>query len=120
MDSQPPVQTKPDGSGLSLTGFILAIASLLLNFISFGLLAVLGLIFSIIGRVKTKRAGKPSGLALAGIIISSVSIILSAVIFGFVVYHGAMAVSTCDEIQNGTFEVLGESVTCTNGTIEEN
>ena len=60
-------------NGLSITGFVLSMISLLCC----GLLSPLGLIFSIIGVAKTEKedtTGK--GLAIAGIIISSIMLLL--------------------------------------------
>ncbi len=60
-------------NGLSITGFVLSLLSLLCC----GLLSPLGLIFSIIGITKTEKedtTGK--GLAIAGIIISSIMLLL--------------------------------------------
>lgn len=60
-------------NGLSITGFVLAMVSLLCC----GLTSPLGLIFSIIGIVKSEKEDSTGkGLAIAGIIISSIMLIL--------------------------------------------
>jgi len=69
------------GESIATAGFAIALASIFTNFFSFGLMAVAGLVLSIVGRVQTKRAGRPSNLALAGIIISGVVMFLTLVTF---------------------------------------
>ncbi len=60
------------GQGISTAGFAVAVASIFTNFFTLGVMAIVALVLSIVGRVQTSKAGHPSGLALAGIIISSV------------------------------------------------
>lgn len=76
----PVVQMVPAGprfSGIAITGFVLACASLLLS--SLGVLGILlgvfGLIMSIGGYADKKRRGR--GFAVAGIIVACVGIALS-------------------------------------------
>ena len=65
-------------NGMALAGFILSF------FVS-----VLGLIFSIIGLVKSKNLnGDRRGLVIAGIIISAISIVFS--IFFYIIYFAAI------------------------------
>lgn len=71
---QPVLQTRT--SGMAIAGFVLSF---------FGCLAVLGLIFSIIGYNECKASGghvKGEGLALAGIIISIVMLLFSILLLG--------------------------------------
>jgi hypothetical protein len=68
-----PPQGNP-GKGLGITGFVLSLVSFLgcclgQALIIFGL-SISGMIFSIIGRSKSKKAGQSHGLATAGMIIS--------------------------------------------------
>lgn len=74
------------GENIATAGFAIAIASIFTNFFSFGVMALAGLVLSIIGRVQTKRAGRPSGVALAGIIISSVVMFFTLIAFVFFLY----------------------------------
>jgi hypothetical protein len=71
--SQPQSQTQDPGKGLGIAGFILAF------FFPF-----IGIILSIVGYVKSKRAGFKNGLALAGIILNSVFLVLGTVILALV------------------------------------
>ena len=71
------------GENLSTAGFAIAVASIFTNFFSLGIMAIVGLVLSIMGRVQTKRAGHPSNMALAGIIISGVVMFLTFVAFVF-------------------------------------
>lgn len=66
-------------NGIGLTGFILALISLIVGFIPVvgWIVWVLGAIFSIIGLFK-----KPRGFAIAGFIISFIDIILLITVFG--------------------------------------
>lgn len=60
-------------NGLSITGFVLSLLSLLCC----GLISPLGLIFSIIGIAKSEKEDSTGkGLAIAGIIISSIMLLL--------------------------------------------
>lgn len=70
-----PIATQPEKTdAMALTGFIISICSAVLC--CCGLLAIPGLIFSIIGMSKTKDGKKGKGLALAGVIISAIVLVL--------------------------------------------
>lgn len=83
-------------SGLSITGFVFAMVSL----ICCGLVSPLGLVFSIIGLIKIDegdRTGK--GLAIAGIIISAIMLvlfILMIIIFNGVIKIGSDIINNID------------------------
>lgn len=81
------------GKDMSTAGFAISVASIFINFFTLGILAIVGLVLSIIGRVQTSKTGRPSSLALAGIIISSVVIALSALVFLFVVFAAIISSS---------------------------
>ena len=66
-------QLQDPGKGLGIAGFILAF------FFPF-----VGIILSIVGFVKSKRAGFKNNLALAGIILNSVFLVLGTVILAFI------------------------------------
>jgi len=77
--AQPSVQAVNPGKGWG-------IASLVTSLLSMGLL---GLIFGLIGKNKSKKAGQKNGLATAGIvlgIINLVCVILVGVLFGAAIY----------------------------------
>ena len=85
---QPPVQKNP-GRGFGIAGFVLSLVSFfsccigeLVLILS---LNVLGLIFSIIGRSKSRKVGQSSGLATAGMIISIVQLALWVILIASVV-----------------------------------
>ena len=67
--SSTPTEAHDPGKGLGIAGFILAF-----------FFPLVGLILSIIGFVKSKKAGYKNGLALAGIILNSVFMVV-AVLF---------------------------------------
>lgn len=77
--------TKVPGDDISVIGFAVAIASIFINFFTFGLTALVGLGLSIMGRMQSSKAGRPNGLALAGIIISGITIFLTFVAFSLLV-----------------------------------
>ena len=106
-----PAQSVP-GNGLSIAGFAVALVSLVLNFFTFGIPAIVGLVLSIIGRVQTKRAGKPSGLALAGIIISAVAAVITLIFYIIIAYAAVSLVAQCQELGPGVHSVNGTTITC--------
>lgn len=72
IDPVPPVyQPQPQSNGMAIAGFVCSF-----------FIAILGLIFSIIGLNRSKQmGGKGRGLAIAGIIISSVSMFFMLVYY---------------------------------------
>lgn len=86
---------------VATAGFAIAIASIFTNFFSFGIMAIAGLVLSVIGRVQTKKAGKPSNVATAGIIISGIVMFLTLIAYAVFFFAFIMAGSThqisCDD-----------------------
>lgn len=88
----PPV--KPT-NGMAITGFVLSLAGLI-PYLG-ALLAIGGMVFSLIGMSQTKRTGEGGrGLAIAGVCISGVILALYvvAVIIVIIVFAGAASSST--------------------------
>lgn len=84
-------------NGLSITGFVFAMVSLLCC----GLVSPLGLVFSIIGLIKgdeEDRTGK--GLAIAGIIVSAIMLVLF--ILMIIIFNGFLKIGS-DIINNTDF-----------------
>lgn len=110
-----PIVTNP-GRGLGIAGFVVSLVSLLLNFVTFGILSVVGLVLSIIAKVKSKRAGQPNGLALAGIIISIVSCVLTLALFALTMLVGVQGLSRaktiCQEKGDGVYVQGNTQITC--------
>lgn len=82
-----PVRKASEGktNGLSVAGFVLSLTSFL-----FTLLAIPGLILSIIGLSQIKKTGdEGKGLAIAGIIVSSIVLGLVLIILFFVLIFAA-------------------------------
>ncbi|ALX66449.1 DUF4190 domain-containing protein [Microbacterium sp. XT11] len=89
------------GRGLAIAGFILAIVA-----------PLVGLILSIVARVKLKKAGAPTGLATAGIVIGAILTVFW-IIVGVVAILGIVALaSMCAELGSGVWEVNGVTYTC--------
>lgn len=81
------------GKDMSTAGFAISVASIFINFFTLGLLAIVGLVLSIIGRVQSSKTGNPNSLALAGIIISGIVIALSTLAFLLVVFAAIISSS---------------------------
>lgn len=79
VEKKPAAVAQPNinGERLASAGLALSIASIFTNVFTFGILAIVSLVLSIMGRIQTKKTGAPSGLALAGIIISGIVMFLS-------------------------------------------
>jgi hypothetical protein len=88
------------GRTLGIVGFI---------FSFFFVLDIIGLILSIMGVVKSRRAGNGNGLAVAGIIISLVGIALTAVLVATLVG----AAQECGRLGPGVHHVGNSVYTCT-------
>ena len=116
-----PGQASVPGKALSIAGFSVALASVILNMFTLGIIAVVGLGLSIAGRVQSKKAGKANGLALAGIIISSIVAVVTLIFFVFGVVVGvqyaAQMNAKCTELGIGTHQVsisgTASTLTCT-------
>ena len=112
----PPPAPVP-GDGLSVAGFIVSLVSLLLNFVTFGVMAIVGLVLSIVGYAKTRRAGRPSGLGLAGIVISAISMVVTFAFFIFAVFSGIQLIQKCGELGPGMHSSGGFTITCDNNKL---
>lgn len=78
---QKSVAVEVPGRDLSTAGFAVAVASIFTNIFTLGLVAIVGLALSIIGRVQTSRAGQPNAYALAGIIIAGIVMVLTFAVY---------------------------------------
>lgn len=70
-------------NGLALAGFIVALVGLVLFFTSWigGLIALVGAVLSIIGKVQLRRRGeRGNGLAIAGTIIGISGVVLAVIV----------------------------------------
>jgi Domain of unknown function (DUF4352) len=86
----PPPPLQYDGqpkrsNGMAVAGFVLALLGAIGSFIPFAniffaLLALLGLIFGIVGLVKAGRLGAGKGLSIAAIILSVLALVISLVV----------------------------------------
>ncbi|MBM7471901.1 DUF4190 domain-containing protein [Subtercola frigoramans] len=92
-------------------GRVLGIVGFVLSFFFF--LNIAGLVLSIIGLVKSRRARLRNGLAVAGIIIASVGIIITIVVGGFTVPLLVDAGQTCTRLGTGVHHVGNATYTCT-------
>jgi len=95
-------QPKPSRA-LEITGFVLSF---------FGILAIAGLIISIITFRRNKRDGRPRGLSLAGIIISIVVLLLTIASIVVTVAGVGAVLEACGELGPGTHVVDGVTYTC--------
>jgi MFS family permease len=103
-------------------GKTLGIVGLVLGIVGFGLMflgPIAGLIVSIIGRSKSKKAGFPNGIALAGIIVSSVAlvanIIVTVILISVAATFGGAAIEVVEQCQadpTGTVEFQGQTFEC--------
>ncbi|MEL7975771.1 DUF4190 domain-containing protein [Isoptericola sp. F-RaC21] len=93
MYAQPGMMPQPiprRGNAMAITGFVIAVVALLLCFIpiinNFAFfLALVGLVFGIIGLVKTRKGAAHKGIAIAGVILSVLSgagVLVSQTIYG--------------------------------------
>lgn len=84
-----PQASSTAGRGLGITGLVLGILSVLLCWLGLPIiLAVIGLIISIISVVKASRARAGRGFGIAGIILNSIGLLLSALFLVFWVIAG--------------------------------
>lgn len=80
--AQPPQQPTAPRNGAALASLILGIASLLVNVLLVP--SLLGIIFGIVGLVRSSRLGR-KGMAIAGIILSAVGIVVGVAVMVFAV-----------------------------------
>lgn len=65
-------------NGLSIAGFVVSCCSLLVNF--YGVVGLVGLILSAVGRSHAKSEGTKTGLATAGIVISLIGMLMGIIV----------------------------------------
>ena len=99
-----PVAPHNPGRVLGIVGFVLSF---------FFFLNIAGLVLSIVGLVKSKRARLRNGFAIAGIVIASVGIMISIVVAAFTVPLLVDAGQTCARLGNGVHQVGNATYTCT-------
>ncbi|HEU4808498.1 MAG TPA: DUF4190 domain-containing protein [Homoserinimonas sp.] len=92
-------------------GKTLGIVGLVMSF--FFVLNIIGLILSIVGLNKSKKAGFKNGPALAGLIISIVTIVVGVIILIAVIALGAAGLNAIAEACAGyaSGEILSDGVT---------
>lgn len=103
------------GKTLGVVGLTLGIVGFFIAFLA----PIAGLVVSIIGRNRSKRAGHKNGLALAGIIVSSVALvvnIISLIVFISLAatFGGAIndLLQDCEANPEGTVQFQGEQISC--------
>lgn len=88
---------KNQTNGFAIAGFVLSLVSL----VCCGITSTLGLIFSIIGLVQSKKMdGKGKGLAIAGIVICCVFVVLVILLYAL-----GFATAIAEGIVEGVSEV---------------
>lgn len=65
-------------NGLSIAGFVVSCCSLLINF--YGIVGLVGLILSAVGRSNAKSEGARTGLATAGNVLGIISLLLGLIV----------------------------------------
>lgn len=106
--NQKAIPNEIPGQSISTAGFAVAIASIFTNFFTLGVMAIVGLALSIIGRIQTTKAGHPSGLALAGIIIAGVVSFLTFVCFIFFFLLAIFAADHPAPVCDGSYDEPAE------------
>lgn len=105
-------------NGLSIGGMVVGIISLLVSFIPCigvfgGLLAVVGLILSIIGYRSAKDTGGPTTMAIVGMVLSALAIVIALAWGTFIAKASNNAttpleVETCEEVLAEMEKTVGE------------
>ncbi len=98
----PQPQAHGRGNAMAITGFVIAVVALVLCFIpiinNFAFfLAVVGLVFGIIGLVRTRKGAPRKGLAIAAIVLS---VLAGAGVLISQAIYGAMADSVSDSLDD--------------------
>lgn len=100
-----PVVANDPGKTIGIVGFALSFV-----------IGLAGLILSIIGYVKSKKAGYNNGLALAGIIIGAVSTVISiiaiALISVFIVNTVTQVIDRCGDSRSSSVIIDGTRYEC--------
>lgn len=65
--------TQGSTNGLAISGFVVSLCSLIINFA--GIVGLVGTILSAVGLAQVKTKGKGKGMAIAGLIIGIISIV---------------------------------------------
>jgi hypothetical protein len=89
-------------------GQTLGIVGLVLAFIA----TPVGLVLSIIGLQKSKKAGMKNGTALAGIVISAVFMVVGVLVGILMVVGASLMVQQCAQLGPGVHQVNGSTITC--------
>ena len=110
-----PAQGTNPGKTFGITGLILGIVGFFVAFIA----PIAGLVFSIIGRNRSKRAGQKNGVATAGIIVSIIALIANIIVVIALISIGAALggaaidiVEQCQSNPTGTVDFQGEQIEC--------
>lgn len=103
------------GKTLGIVGLVLGVVGFVVMFLA----PIAGLIVSIIGLSKSKKAGQKNGLAIAGIIVSSVAlianIIVTIVLISIAATFGGTAMDLLEQCQSdptGTVTFQGQQISC--------
>ena len=103
------------GKTLGIVGLILGIVGFVVAFLA----PIAGIIVSILGLNKSKRAGQKNGLAVAGVIVSIVALIANIIVTIILVslaatFGGTAAqiVEQCQADPTGTVEFQGQQFNC--------
>ena len=103
------------GKTLGIVGLVLGVVGFVVLFLG----PIAGLIVSIIGLTKSKKAGQKNGFALAGIIVSAVALLANIVavivLVSFAATFGGTALELlehCEANPTGTVEFQGQQISC--------
>jgi len=98
-------QAQPENPGKTF-----GIVGLILGF--FGPLSIVGLVLSIVGLVKSRKAGQSNGIAVAGIIVSSLVLIGTIILFVVLGVAASHLIEVCNDLGPGMHDVDGITYTC--------
>jgi hypothetical protein len=107
----PPTQQQAPAYGVPPVenpGKTLGIVGLVLAFI----ISPVGLVVSIVGLMKSKKANMSNGIAVAGIVISAISVIAGVLISVMLVGAATTLVAQCADLGPGSHVVNGVTITC--------
>ncbi|GAA1851430.1 hypothetical protein [Myceligenerans crystallogenes] len=102
-----PYEQPAGGPGSQNPGKTLGIVGLVLSIL--GCTALIGIVVSVIGLVKSRKAGLGNGLAWAGIIIGVLWLVIGGI--GLATGVGGL-MDKCSELGPGTHQVDGVTYTC--------
>ena len=98
-------------------GQVFAIISLVAPFVWMG---VVGIIFAILSKKKSKAAGFTNGLATVGLWLSIAQTVLGGIYAGFIIYSFADTYQTCEDLGGGTHIVDDYTYECDPSWFGEN